>query len=48
MAQVRYQGLDRRINLGPLPARAGLVQKEIVIRQREDISNITTVIFRQP
>ncbi len=47
MAQGRYQGLDR-INLDPLPARAGLGQKEIVIRQGEDISNIMTVTFRQP
>ena len=47
VAQGRYQGLDR-INLGPLPAPAGLGQKEIVIRQGEELSNITTVIFRQP
>ena len=47
VAQGQYHGLDQ-INLGPLPLRAGLGTKEIVIRQGEEISNITTVTFRVP
>jgi hypothetical protein len=47
VAQGQYQGLDQ-INLGPLPLRIGYGTKEIVIRQGEEISNFTTVTFRQP
>lgn len=47
VAQSQYQGLDQ-INLGPLPVRVGFGTKEIVIRQGEEISNITTVTFRAP
>ncbi len=45
VAQGQYQGLDQ-INLGPLPLRVGLGQKEIVIRQGEELANIVTVTFR--
>ena len=47
VAQGQYQGLDQ-INLGPLPLRIGYGTKEIVIRQGEEVSNFTTVTFRQP
>jgi len=47
VAQGQYQGLNQ-INLGPLPVRVGYGAKEIVIRQGEDISNITTVTLRLP
>jgi uncharacterized protein (TIGR03437 family) len=40
-----YPGLDQ-INLGPLPLRIGPGQKQIVIRQDDAISNVTTVTFR--
>lgn len=45
VAQGQYQGLDQ-INLGPLPLRIGAGQKQIIIRQGESTSNITTVTFR--
>ncbi len=45
LAQGQYPGLDQ-INLGPLPLRIGLGQKEIVIRQGDDLANATTVTFR--
>ena len=47
VAQGQYHGLDQ-INLGPLPTRIGYGTKEIVIRQGEEVSNFTTVTFRQP
>ncbi|MEO8096435.1 MAG: pectin acetylesterase-family hydrolase [Acidobacteriota bacterium] len=47
VAQGQYQGLDQ-INLGPLPLRIGLGQKQIVIRQGDDLANIVTVTFRAP
>ena len=45
VAQGQYPGLDQ-INLGPLPLRIGLGQKEITIRQGDDLANSTTVTFR--
>ena len=45
VAQGQYQGLDQ-INLGPLPLRIGLGQKQIVIRQGDDLANIVTVTFK--
>ena len=45
VAQGQYQGLDQ-INLGAMPLRVGLGQKEIVIRQGEELANIVTVAFR--
>ena len=45
VAQGQYQGLDQ-INLGPLPLRVGAGQKQIVIRQGDNLANITTVTFR--
>lgn len=47
VAQGQYPGLDQ-INLGPLPLRIGYGSKQIVIRQGEDVANITTVTFRAP
>jgi len=47
VAQSQFQGLDQ-INLGPLPLRIGHGQKQIVIRQGENIANIVTVTFRAP
>jgi len=47
VAQGQYQGLDQ-INLGPLPIQIGYGQKEIVVRQGEDLSNAVTVAFRAP
>lgn len=47
VAQGQYQGLDQ-INLGPLPLQIGYGQKEIVVRQGEDLSNAVTVAFRAP
>lgn len=47
VAQGQYQGLDQ-INLGPLPLRIGYGQKQIVIRQGDDVANIVTVTFRVP
>lgn len=47
VAQGQYQGLDQ-INLGPLPAQIGYGQKEIIVRQGEELSNAVTVAFRAP
>lgn len=47
VAQGQYQGLDQ-INLGPLPLRIGLGQKQIIIRQGDLVSNTVTVTFRTP
>lgn len=47
VAQGQYQGLDQ-INLGPLPLRIGLGQREILIRQGDRLSNPVTVTFRTP
>lgn len=47
VAQGQYQGLDQ-INLGPLPLRIGMGQKQIVIRQGDRLSNLVTVTFRTP
>ncbi|MBY0507066.1 MAG: hypothetical protein K2X03_24325 [Bryobacteraceae bacterium] len=47
VAQGQYLGLDQ-INLGPIPLRIGLGQKQIVIRQGDDLANIVTVTFRTP
>ncbi len=47
VALSQYQGLDQ-INLGPVPLRIGLGQKQIVIRQEDRIANIVTVTFRAP
>ncbi len=43
--QGQYDGLDQ-INLGPLPLKVGTGQKQIVIRQGDNLANITTVTFR--
>ncbi len=47
VAHSQFQGLDQ-INLGPLPLRIGSGSKTIIIRQGDDIANLTTVTFGQP
>ncbi len=47
VAQGQYPGLDQ-MNLGPLPTRIGLGQKEIVVRQGTRLANGVSVTFRVP